>query len=103
ILQIQNGLKTEKAIMGLPAESNAFTEFVQYALPDFTLNILKTWCEKKEKDADYVWLVSNNFSKEKKDNLKLLDSVGTLVKIDSTHLVMESSGRFNSFQAKTRC
>lgn len=50
---------------------------------------------KKAKDADYVWLVSNDFSKEKKDSLKLLDGVGTLARIDSTYLVMESSG-FNN-------
>ncbi|KAI8640268.1 hypothetical protein BD408DRAFT_348385 [Parasitella parasitica] len=115
--------------MDLPAESSAFNEFVQYALLDFTLNLLKpgsfngksdersifcevyipifkafgnclsvlnyTWCEKKAKDADYVWLVSNDFSKEKKDNLKLLDGVGTLAKIDSTYIVMESSGFSN--------
>ncbi|KAI8087785.1 uncharacterized protein B0P05DRAFT_465198 [Gilbertella persicaria] len=115
--------------MDLPAESSTFTEFVQYALLDFTLNLLKpggfngksdersifcevyipifkafgnclsvlnyTWCEKKAKDADYVWLVSNDFSKEKKDNLKLLDGIGTLAKIDSTYLVMESSGFSN--------
>ncbi|KAI7875060.1 uncharacterized protein EV154DRAFT_430191, partial [Mucor mucedo] len=54
-----------------------------------------TWFEKKAKDADYVWLVSNDFSKEKKDNLKLLDGVGTLAKVDSTYLVMESSGFSN--------
>ncbi|GAN10206.1 hypothetical protein MAM1_0330d09744 [Mucor ambiguus] len=45
-----------------------------------------TWCEKKAKDTDYVWLVSNDFSKEKKDNLKLLDGIGTLAKTDSTYL-----------------
>ncbi|KAL9538348.1 hypothetical protein PS6_011580 [Mucor atramentarius] len=129
ILQIQDRLKMKKAIVDLPAESSAFTEFIQYALLDFTLNLLKpgsfngksdersifcevyipifkafgnclsvlnySWCEKKAKDADYVWLVSNDFSKEKKDNLKLLDGVGTLTKIDSTYLVMESSGFSN--------
>jgi hypothetical protein len=52
-------------------------------------------CEKKAKDADYVWLVLNDFCKEKKDNLKLLDGVGTLAKVDSTYLVMESSGFSN--------
>ncbi|CAO3653436.1 unnamed protein product [Mucor hiemalis] len=119
----------KKAIIDLPADSNASTKFAQYALLDFTLNLLKprsfngksdersifcevyipifkafgnclsvlnyTWCEKKAKDADYVWLVSNDFSKEKKDNLKLLDGVGTLAKIGSTYLVMESSGFSN--------
>ncbi|KAI8884106.1 hypothetical protein K501DRAFT_183042 [Backusella circina FSU 941] len=117
--------------MDLPADSSAFTEFVQYALLDFTLNLLKPrsfngksdersilcevyipifkafgnclsvlnyiWCEKKAKDADYVWLVSNNFSKEKKDNLKLLDGVGTVINVrrQITYLVMESSGFSN--------
>lgn len=129
ILQTQDRLKMKKAIIDLPAESSAFTEFAQYALLDFTLNLLKprsfngksdersifcevyipifkafgnclsvlnyTWCEKKAKDADYVWFVSNDFSKEKKNNLKLLDGVGTLAKIDSTYLVMESSGFSN--------
>ncbi|OBZ89730.1 hypothetical protein A0J61_02221 [Choanephora cucurbitarum] len=126
ILQIQDRLKMKKIIMDLPAESSAFTEFVQYALLDFTLNLSKpssfdgkndersifcevfipifkafgnclsvlnfTWCEKKAKDADYVWLVSNDFSKRNKDNLKLIDGVGTLTKINSTYLLMESSG-----------
>lgn len=41
ILQIQNRLKMKKAIMDLPAEFSSFTEFVQYALLDFTLNLLK--------------------------------------------------------------
>lgn len=31
----------KKAIVDLPAESNAFAEFIQYALLDFTLNLLK--------------------------------------------------------------
>ncbi|KAI9279073.1 hypothetical protein BY458DRAFT_432238 [Sporodiniella umbellata] len=53
------------------------------------------WCEKKAKDADYVWLVSNDFSKEKRGSLKLLDGVGTLTKVDSTYLVIESSGFSN--------
>ncbi|KAL9540791.1 hypothetical protein MBANPS3_009486 [Mucor bainieri] len=55
-----------------------------------------TWCEKKAKDSDYVWLVSNDFSKEKRDNLKLLDGVGTLVNTKSTYLLMESSGYSNN-------
>lgn len=41
ILQIQDRLKMKKAIVDLPAESNAFAEFIQYALLDFTLNLLK--------------------------------------------------------------
>lgn len=41
ILQFQDRLKMKKAIMDLPADSSAFTEFVQYALLDFTLNLLK--------------------------------------------------------------
>lgn len=41
ILQIQDRLKMKKAIVDLPAESSAFTEFIQYALLDFTLNLLK--------------------------------------------------------------
>ncbi|KAG2198734.1 hypothetical protein INT47_005419, partial [Mucor saturninus] len=57
--------------------------------------VIQLKCEKKAKDADYVWLVSNDFSKEKKDNLKPLDGVGTLAKVDSTYLVMESSGFSN--------
>lgn len=56
---------------------------------------------KKAKDADYVWHVSNDFSKEKKDNQKLLDGIGTLSKIDSTYLVMESSG-FSSDKVVSR-
>lgn len=49
-------------------------------------------CEKKAKDADYVWLVSNDFTKERKDNLKLLDGVGRVVMNDMNYFLMESSG-----------
>ncbi|KAI9033561.1 hypothetical protein CLU79DRAFT_783512 [Phycomyces nitens] len=41
ILQIQDRLKMKKAILDLPGESSTFIEFVQYALLDFTLNLLK--------------------------------------------------------------
>ncbi|KAG2198735.1 hypothetical protein INT47_005420, partial [Mucor saturninus] len=41
ILKTQDRLKMKKAIMDLPAESSAFAEFAQYALLDFTLNLLK--------------------------------------------------------------
>ena len=41
ILQIQDRIKMKEAILGLPSEANAFTEFVQYTLLDFSLNLLK--------------------------------------------------------------
>lgn len=50
-------------------------------------------CEKKANGADYVWLVANDFDKEKKDNLKLLDGIGQLVENEHmNYLLMESSG-----------
>lgn len=50
-------------------------------------------CEKKAKDSDYVWLVSNDFAREKKNNLKLLDGVGRLVMNETlNYFLMESSG-----------
>ncbi|KAI9486311.1 MAG: hypothetical protein EXX96DRAFT_39065 [Benjaminiella poitrasii] len=54
---------------------------------------LKHRCEKKAKDSDYVWLVSNDFAKEKKNNLKLLDGVGRLIANDTlNYFLIESSG-----------
>lgn len=56
ILQIQDRLKMKKAIMDLPAESSAFTEFVQYTLLDFSLNLLKlvALMEKATNAASFV-------------------------------------------------
>ncbi|CAO3608356.1 unnamed protein product [Mucor hiemalis] len=51
------------------------------------------WCERKAKDSDHVWLVSNNFNKEKENNLKLLDGVGQMtVNNIMNYLLLESSG-----------
>ncbi|KAG2195129.1 hypothetical protein INT47_006993 [Mucor saturninus] len=39
------------------------------------------WCEKKAKDSDYIWLATNNFTREK-GNVKLLDGIGSLTITD---------------------
>jgi hypothetical protein len=41
ILLIDNRIKMKKVIMDLPSQSSSFIEFAQYALLDFTLNLLK--------------------------------------------------------------
>lgn len=46
-------------------------------------NNRKSKCEKKAKDSDYLWLVSNSFKMEK-GNIKLLDGIGRLVLIESS-------------------
>ncbi|KAL4214313.1 hypothetical protein AB4K20DRAFT_1793026 [Rhizopus microsporus] len=51
------------------------------------------YVKKKAKDSDYVWLASNDFTKDRKDTLKLLDGVGHFVMNDMLNYpLMESSG-----------
>ncbi|KAG2203503.1 hypothetical protein INT47_008230 [Mucor saturninus] len=95
----------------LPVDGNPFLEFIQFAMFDFILNC-KIWtlqghgaytmlggddirrCEKKATDSDYVWLVTNNFTRERKDSMKLLDGVGQMtISHIMNYLLMESSGQ----------
>ncbi|RCI04866.1 hypothetical protein CU098_000452, partial [Rhizopus stolonifer] len=65
------------------------------AFGNTTTKLKYVWCEKKAKDSDYVWLVSNNFAKNK-GSLKLLDGIGRLVDKELNYLLIESSGFNNS-------
>ncbi|KAI8878299.1 hypothetical protein K501DRAFT_297732 [Backusella circina FSU 941] len=64
------------------------------AFGNATKKLNYVWCEKKAKDSDYLWLMSNNFKREK-GNIKLLDGVGRLVDKELNYLMIESSG-FNN-------
>ncbi|KAI8968524.1 hypothetical protein BDF20DRAFT_828362, partial [Mycotypha africana] len=65
------------------------------AFGNTTKKLKYVWCEKKAKDSDYVWLVTNNFVKDK-GSLKLLDGIGKLVDKELNYLLIESSGFNNS-------
>ncbi|KAI8639055.1 hypothetical protein BD408DRAFT_435511 [Parasitella parasitica] len=67
------------------------------AFGNTTKKLNYVWCEKKVKDSDYVWLVSNNFVKDK-GCLKLLDGIGRLVDKELNYILIESSG-FNKSNA----
>ncbi|KAI9031879.1 hypothetical protein CLU79DRAFT_694050 [Phycomyces nitens] len=83
------------------SQNDERTAYCEIFIPIFkafgntTKKLKYVWCEKKAKDSDYLWLVSNNFAKDK-GTIKLLDGIGRMVDKELNYLLIESSGLNNT-------